>query len=154
MPDQDQDRGIERRLVARAGAIEIREAAAGGPRKLAGLAAVYYREAVPGTEYEVYPPPSGLRERIMPGAFADALARGRDVICAVDHWTGAGRLLGRLSAKTLRLSDAPDGLRYEVDLPDTQAARDLAELIKRGDVAGSSFSFRATREERKAGGAL
>jgi HK97 family phage prohead protease len=34
------------------------------------------------------------------------------------------------------------GLRYDVDLPDTAAAKDVRTLIKRGDVSGSSFAFR------------
>jgi uncharacterized protein len=38
-------------------------------------------------------------------------------------------------------------LRYEVDLPDTQAARDLYTLIQRGDVYQSSFAFEIQREQ-------
>jgi HK97 family phage prohead protease len=41
----------------------------------------------------------------------------------------------------LRLKVDKKGLRYEVDLPDTAQARDVRELIRRGDVSGSSFGF-------------
>jgi HK97 family phage prohead protease len=37
-------------------------------------------------------------------------------------------------------------LRYEVDLPNTQVARDLAESVSRGDVSGSSFAFSVDKE--------
>jgi HK97 family phage prohead protease len=33
------------------------------------------------------------------------------------------------------------GLRYEVDLPDTQVGHDTAESVRRGDMDGSSFGF-------------
>ena len=33
------------------------------------------------------------------------------------------------------------GLRYQIDLPDTQLGRDVATIIERGDVSGSSFAF-------------
>ncbi len=75
-------------------------------------------------------------EVIRPGAFARALAPNRDVISTYNH--DRNRLLGRTLSGTLRLSDSPDGLRYEVDLPD--AAGDVKELLARGDLRGSSFT--------------
>lgn len=79
----------------------------------------------------------GFFEEIAPGAFDGVLEN--DVRALIDH--DSGRVLGRSSAGTLRISVDATGLKYEVDLPDTQEARDLLTLIKRGDVRESSFGF-------------
>lgn len=50
-------------------------------------------------------------------------------------------LLGRQSAGTLRVGTDEVGLTFEVDLPDTSYARDLRELVARGDLNGMSFGF-------------
>lgn len=78
-------------------------------------------------------------ETIAPGAFDEALVRGDDVIALRDH--DPALLLGRLSAGTLRLHTDQRGLAFEVDLPDTGYARDVRELVRRGDLAGASFGF-------------
>lgn len=53
-------------------------------------------------------------------------------------------LLGTLRAGTLRLTDGPQGLDYEVDVPDHRA--DVFELVQRGDIRDSSFAFRASKD--------
>jgi HK97 family phage prohead protease len=50
-------------------------------------------------------------------------------------------VLGRVGSGTLRLQENQRGLFFEVDLPPTQVARDLAALVERRDVAGASFAF-------------
>lgn len=50
-------------------------------------------------------------------------------------------VLGR-SPQTLRLEVDERGLRYEIDLPDTQWGRDTATLARRGDINQSSYAFR------------
>jgi HK97 family phage prohead protease len=80
----------------------------------------------------------GYYERIAPTAFDGAL--GGDVAGLFNH--DANMVLGRSVAGTLRLSVDEVGLRYEIDPPDTQTARDLLQSLKRGDISGSSFSFR------------
>lgn len=102
---------------------------------IVGYAAVFYREGDPGTEYELWP---GLIERIMPGAFDKAI-REDDVRALFNHDHNA--VLGRTKSGTLRLSVDAVGLRYEIDPPDTQVARELVALIERGDITGSSFAF-------------
>lgn len=77
-----------------------------------------------------------FREVIRAGAFARALAGGREVISTFNH--DLGRLLGRTASNTLRLADSAEGLRYEVTLPET--AEDVRELLARGDLRGSSFT--------------
>jgi uncharacterized protein len=79
----------------------------------------------------------GFIEYIAPGAFDDAM--NDDVRGFYNHdWN---YLLGRVSSGTLRLSVDEKGLMYEIDLPNTTYANDLAELMRRGDVNQSSFAF-------------
>ncbi|MFF4531437.1 HK97 family phage prohead protease [Streptomyces sp. NPDC001407] len=81
----------------------------------------------------------GFRERIIPGAGADSL-RANDVLATFNH--DMNNVLGRASSGTLRTGEDAEGGWYEIDLPNTTTGRDLAELLKRGDVRGSSFTFR------------
>jgi hypothetical protein len=101
--------------------------------KVAGYAAVFNVETDIGGMF---------REKIAPGAFAKAI-KG-DVRSLFDHNTAL--ILGRTKSGTLRLSEDERGLRYEVDLPDTQAGRDLRESMGRGDIDGSSFAFRVLKQ--------
>ncbi len=118
------------------------EKRADGQQTLTGYAAVFYRAGSPGTEYVMW---TDLVERIRPGAFDRALQERQDVRGLFNH--GADCLLGRLSSGTLRLSVDDVGLRYEIDLPDTQTAKDVAALVSRGDLSGSSFTFGANKTE-------
>jgi uncharacterized protein len=49
--------------------------------------------------------------------------------------------LGRTSAGTLRISVDEQGLRYELDVPNTTAGRDLKENMRLGNITQSSFAF-------------
>lgn len=115
-----------------------------GTATISGYAAVYHREDNPGTQYELMP---NYYERIQPGAFTRALNEGDDVRALFNH--DASAVLGRSKSGTLRLSADKVGLKYEVDLPNTQLARDLAESVERGDISGSSFAFSVTPEGQK-----
>ena len=81
----------------------------------------------------------GFREKIKRGAFKETLAKD-DVRALVNHESGLATL-GRTSNGTLTLKEDKHGLRYRVTPPDTQAGRDIVELIRRGDISGSSFGF-------------
>ena len=108
----------------------LREAPAlDGKRTLAGYAAVFNSEANIGGYF---------REVIAPGAFRETL-KDADVRALVDH--DSGRLIGRKSNGTLRLSEDKRGLKVEIDLPDTSDGRDVAALVERGDMDGMSFGF-------------
>ena len=91
------------------------------------------------TPYELL----GFREQVSPGAFKKSIKEG-DIAALWNHDPNV--VLGRKKSGTLRLSEDDHGLLYEVDLPNTQAARDLYTLIQRGDVYQSSFAFEVVKE--------
>lgn len=118
---------IERRYFELSG-LEVRKA--DGKRSLVGHAAVFDKWSVNL---------GGFREIIRRGAFKDSL--GQDDIRALwNHNTDI--VLGRNKAGTLRLQEDEQGLRIELDLPETQAGRDAEVSVGRGDVSQMSFAFR------------
>ena len=78
-------------------------------------------------------------ERIMPGAFKRSLKSRNEVKLFKNH--NMDEVLASTRSKTLRLSEDSKGLLAEATLPDTTAGRDLAVLMKRGDVHAMSFGF-------------
>ncbi len=96
-------------------------------RRIEGYAATFNSEARIG----------GFVETIAPGAFREALAG--DVLAMLDH--DPGKVLGRTRSGTLRLTEDGRGLAFSLDLPDTQAGRDVLALAERGDLGGMSFGF-------------
>lgn len=99
-----------------------------------GYAAVFY-DGTEATEYRMWP---DMIERVMPTAF-DRAIKEDDVRGLENH--DPTRLLGRTKAGTMRLSVDDVGLKYEIDVPDTQVGRDAVTSIERGDMDGSSFAF-------------
>ena len=87
----------------------------------------------------------GFREMIQPGAFDSVL--GNDVRAFFNH--DPNFLLARTSSGTLRLSTDKKGLKYEFDVPDTTAGRDLLVSMKRGDITQSSFAFQVETDSWK-----
>lgn len=87
-----------------------------------------------------------FREVIRPGSFAKTLKEA-DVRALQNH--DANLVLGRTRAKTLRLEERDGGLYFEADFPDTTYARDLAEVMRRGDVTQGSFGFTVIKERWK-----
>jgi HK97 family phage prohead protease len=120
---------IEKRTLT--SPVEVRKGNSG--QTVAGYAALFNSEAMIGDAF---------REVIAPGAFADALKA--DVRALVDH--NSGRVIGRTTAGTLRMSEDDKGLAVEIDLPDTTDGRDLAVSLERGDITGMSFGFRVTKD--------
>lgn len=113
-------------MIERRAFCEVRAQA----RRLEGLAARF------GVEARI----ADFTEVIAPGAFARALADGRDVLALVDH--DATRVLARTKSGTLKLSETADGLSFTIDLPATSLANDVLALAERGDLGGMSFGFR------------
>lgn len=119
--------------MERRGAIEFRAAAG---NRLEGFAAVYN---------SLSEDLGGFVEVIRPGAFSRSLSAKPDVLALFDH--DARHVLGRTKAGTLRLEDDAKGLRFSIDVPQTQTGRDLLVSVGRGDISGASFAF-TTKEDR------
>lgn len=62
-----------------------------------------------------------------------------DVVCLMNH--DENLVLGRTKNETLQLTVDEIGLHFKCKLADTQNARDLYTLVKRGDVDQCSFGF-------------
>lgn len=108
--------------------VELRAADADQPRTISGYAALF------NTQSEDL---GGYREIIAPGAFTECL--GDDVRCLFNH--DANVVLGRTKSGTLKLEQDDKGLRFTCILPDTDAARSVAESMNRGDLDQCSFAF-------------
>ena len=108
----------------RSAAIEVRAKG----RRLEGYAALFDTPARIGGQFT---------ETIRAGAFAGSLAR--DVLALVDH--DPARVLARSRTGSLKLSEDSRGLAFGIDVPDTQAGRDVLALAERGDLGGMSFGF-------------
>lgn len=118
--------GIERREMLHD--LEIRQE--GDGMTLRGYAAVFNSPSQP----------LPFIETIQPGAFRDSLKSRNDVKLLWNHDTSV--VLGSTRAGTLRLTEDSRGLLVEADLPMTQAGKDAAISISRGDVTAFSFGFR------------
>jgi HK97 family phage prohead protease len=81
----------------------------------------------------------GFREKVIPEAIDRTLRDGIDLRALVDH--DASKILGRLSAGTLRVEKDQYGLAVEITPPNTTAGHDIVESINRRDVTGGSFAF-------------
>ena len=126
------DNGVETRRIT-VNEFELRDAAEGAGMTFVGYGAVFNSDSEP----------LPFTERIAPGAFSRSLRSRNEIKMFVNHDTT--QVLASKRAGTLRLSEDSHGLRVEADLPDTTAGRDMAFLIKRGDVADMSFGFSVPR---------
>lgn len=106
------------------------------PLKISGYAAVFNSRTSIGDFFD---------EIIEPGAFKSTISESdADIRALFNHnWDN---VLGRTKASTLTLSEDDRGLNFELELPNTSYARDLAESMERGDINQCSFSFREIEE--------
>ncbi len=113
------------------------------PKGIGGLGAVFY-DGTPRTEFPLW---TGAVERIMPGAFDEAVDKktGDDVRGLFNH--DPNMVLGRTESGTMRLKSSKEGLEYEIDPAETNVFRDVSQHLERGDVTGSSFSFTIRKTE-------
>lgn len=126
------DNAVETRRIT-VNEFELRDATEGAGMTFVGYGAVFNSDSEP----------LPFTERIAPGAFSRSLRSRNEIKMFVNHDTT--QVLASKRAGTLRLSEDSHGLRVEADLPDTTAGRDMAFLIKRGDVADMSFGFSVPR---------
>ena len=119
------EKNIERRFFSKT---EFRVSDDG--KKIVGYAAKFN---------ELSPQYYGFKEKISPGAFTKTIKEA-DIRALFNH--DPNIVLGRNKAGTLKLEEDEIGLRYEIELPDTQHGIDLHKLVKRGDISQSSFGFR------------
>ncbi len=117
-------------MLERRHTIELRAGGSKSSPRLAGYASVFNS---PSQDL------GGFRETVTPEAFKRTLSSNADPLALVAHMPQL--VLGRRSAGTLRLSTDSKGLAFEIDVPDTTAARDLMVSVERGDVRGASFAF-------------
>lgn len=83
--------------------------------------------------------PLPFTEKISRGAFKRSLRARNDIKFLWNH--DSGEILGSTRAGTLTLSEDDRGLKVEGMLPNTSRGRDVAELLRRGDVDAMSFGF-------------
>ena len=121
---------MERRFLSH----EVRLDEVEGERRMVGYGAVFN---------SLSEDLGGFRELIKPGAFQQAITDD-DVRSLFNH--DFNLVLGRNRAGTLLLREDETGLRYEIVLPETSYAQDLAASMARGDVDQSSFGFRVVEE--------
>jgi HK97 family phage prohead protease len=126
--------------AARVAVHDIEHRASGGsPGSLSGYAALYGRPSVNL---------GGFVETLAPGAFRSTVKRinegSHDLFLLTEHTQQ--NILARVSAGNLRVEEDSVGLRFTVELPDTQLGRDVRELVARKVLRGMSFSFAPVRD--------
>lgn len=125
------ERGIERRVID--GPLEVREND-DGTSMLVGMAPPWGKWSKRLGDFV---------ERFDKDAFTNLSKRDTIIQCTVGHRDED--LLGT-TPKTLRLNSTPEGLAYEVDVPDTEVGRSAVVHTQRGDFRGSSFEFRTVSD--------
>jgi HK97 family phage prohead protease len=83
--------------------------------------------------------PLPFTEQIAPGAFRKSLRARNDIKFLWNHDTG--EILGSTRAGTMTLIEDAHGLKVDGLLPNTSRGRDVAELLRRGDIDAMSFGF-------------
>lgn len=96
----------------------------------------------------------GFTEYVARGATKRVLENHPDTRALFNH--DPNYVLGRTISKTLDLREDPKGLHVYFTAPDTSYARDIRELVKRGDVNQMSFAFQVERDrwEESADGSI
>lgn len=105
-------------------------------RTIEGYAIVFERESVLLSDYW-----ENYHEIIHSGAITQDALDKMDV--KMDMYHNRERLLARCNKGegTLKLTVDEIGVKYEFDAPNTADGNAALELVKRGDIAGSSFVF-------------
>ena len=107
-------------------------------RAIGGLAIVYEEESE--VLYDFWDG-RAFREIIHKGAVTEELLSSSDVLALYEH--NRSNLLARSTkgVGSLQLTITDRGLEYRFEAPNTQLGNDTLELLRRGDLRGSSFLF-------------
>lgn len=130
---------IERRAVLMPVELRALPDSPEGSRMIGGYAAVFNRDSrmIPRTMG------SSFIERVTPGFFEEARSagwpgnQGSGVLCRFNH--SDMHLVGSTAAGTCQLSVDRTGLEYRAEVP--KCRDDVLELVSRGDIRQSSFTF-------------
>lgn len=86
----------------------------------------------------------GFVETIEPGAFRRSLRSRNDVKLLINH--DMGRVVASTRGGTMKLYEDEIGLRVEALLAPTTEGKDLAILLRRGDLSKMSFGFSVQKD--------
>ncbi len=86
----------------------------------------------------------GFVETIEPGAFRKSLRSRNDVKLLINH--DMGRVVASTRGGTMKLIEDEVGLRVEASLAPTSEGKDLAILLRRGDLSKMSFGFSVMKD--------
>lgn len=120
--------------------MEARSSDDGEKKVLSGYAAKFNEESLPLRDWWG----DTFVEVISPGAFKKSLETN-SVKALYNH--NADHVLGSTKSGTLMVTEDAVGLRFDLDLPNTQVANDLYESVQRGDIDGVSFGFRCKEDK-------
>lgn len=113
------------------------EEAGGEKRIISGTGIVFNQPSQVLTDWKRDQGIVAFREIIMPEAVENI--DWSNVVSCFNHRDDL--LLGTGYAGTARYTVTASGVDYEIDAPDTDYANNLIDLLKRGDIRGSSFIF-------------
>ncbi len=120
--------------------VEVRSDEDGNKKGLSGYAAKFNEESQPLRDWWG----DSFVEVISPGAFKNSLETNT-IKALYNH--NPDHVLGSTKPGTLKIEEDNVGLRFDLDLPDTNMANDLYEGVKRGDIDGVSFGFRVKEDK-------
>jgi uncharacterized protein len=123
---------------------ELETRSSGTLRRIGGIGVPYEKRSrlLPGGFYEI------VEKR----ALAKTLADRSNIVSRLEHhpeW-----LLGTTDSGTMRVKGMPEGVDFEVDLPQTTAGNDTYELHKRGDLRYASMGFQSFEGEFRREGSV
>jgi HK97 family phage prohead protease len=107
-------------------------------RTIEGYAIVFNTRSQLLPDYSIY---RMVQEIIEPSAISDELLRSCDIKALLEH--DRSRMLARScnGAGTLTLIRDDKGVKYEFDAPHTADGDYALEMVRRGDLFGSSFAY-------------
>ena len=116
----------------------VRSADGTETRTIEGYAVVFNVRSQLLPDYNVY---RMVQEIIDPAAIDDNLMRSCDIKALLEH--DRSRMLARSynGAGTLTLTKDERGIKYTFEAPDTADGNYALEMVKRGDLFGSSFAY-------------